>query len=134
MDDFVNRVNEMNKKIGSDCDMCKGRMNLAIVMDGSGSIGNADYVHAKQTAENLIDTFSVESVDIGYVLFSSGIQILFPLKSNLTRDQMKMKVDQSYYPSQGTRTDLGIVEGVTILKDVDSKTGEHRSIVSSYHL
>lgn len=123
VDDFVQRVNYMNKQFGSDCNMCKGRMNLTIVMDGSGSIGLGNYRYAKVAAENLIGTFSNELVDVGYVLFSSTVEVIFPLKSNLTRDQMKEKIDQSRYPDSGTRTDLGIDEGATILGMGDSQTG-----------
>lgn len=130
MDDFVQRVNEMNKKLGSDCNMCRGRMNLAIVMDGSGSIGDNDYRFAKRAAEGLIDTFSNELVDVGYVLFSSTVEVIFPLRSNLTRDQMKKNIDESRYPDGGTRTDLGIDEGVTILGKADNHTGEYSLMVT----
>lgn len=123
-DEFIERVNAMNKEFGSDCSVCKGRMNLAIVMDGSGSIGYNNYRFAKQSAENLIDTFSNESVDVGYVLFSSEVEVIFPLKSNLTRDQMKEKIDESEYPDGSTQTNRGINEGTTILRMADNTKGE----------
>ncbi|XP_031625312.1 uncharacterized protein LOC116341994 [Contarinia nasturtii] len=122
-EEFVKRVNAMNKKFGTDCNMCKGRMNLAIVMDGSGSIGANDYKYAKQAADNLIDTFSNDLADVGYVLFSTSVEVIFPLKSNLTRDQMKQKIDDSYYPDGGTKTNLGIEEGCTILQMAVNDTG-----------
>ncbi|KAG4066385.1 hypothetical protein HA402_000609 [Bradysia odoriphaga] len=102
--------------------MCQGRMNLAILMDGSGSIGSGDYIHAKEAAKALIGTFSNDLVDIGYVLFSGGTDVIFPLKSNLTRDQMKEKIDKSTYPDGSTRTDLGIHVGVAILGKTDNIT------------
>lgn len=122
---FVQRVYEMNKKFGSDCNMCQGRMNLAIIMDGSGSIGAGDYRYAKQTAGQLIDTFSNELlVDIGYVLFSKVAEVIFQLKSNLTRGQMKKKINDSRYPDSSTATHLGIDEGVRILGKAHNNTGE----------
>lgn len=124
MEDYVERVNEMNKDFGTDCNMCKGRMNLAIIMDGSGSIGGENYVYAKQAAENLIDTFSYNLADVGYVLFSSSVEVIFPLKSNLTKDQMKQKIDASNYPDYYTQTHRGIDEGVTILGVADNQSGE----------
>lgn len=131
---FEQQVIEMNKLFGSDCNMCKGRMNLAIVMDGSASIGSKNYGYAKLAAKNLIDTFSNDSVDVGYVLFSSTVEVIFPSKSNLTRDQMKHMIDESRYPSVGTSTDLAIDEGVTILEKADNHTGEYNLIVTCYHL
>lgn len=115
----------MNRRFGSDCNMCKGRMNMAIVMDGSASIGAGDYIYAKQAAKNLIGTFSNDSVDVGYVLFSNTVEVIFPLKSNFTRDQMKEKIDESSYPNDYTATHLAIDKGVTILGKADNHTGEY---------
>lgn len=125
-DEFINRVNAMNDKFGSDCNNCQGRMNLAIIMDGSGSIGSQDYERAKTAAVNLLDTFSTDLVDVGYVLFSSSVDVLFPLKSNLTRDQMKKEILESRYPDMGTRTDLAIDKGVTVLGTENDATGNYR--------
>lgn len=126
VDDYINRVNAMNEKLGFDCNTCRGRMNLAIVMDGSGSIGPQNYQHAKEVAGNLIYSFSNDSVDVGYVLFSNKVEIIFPLKSNLTRNQMKTKIHGSQYPGETTRTDLAIDVGVTVLGKADNSTGENR--------
>lgn len=127
--DFIERVNEMNKKYGTDCNMCEGRMNLVICMDGSGSIESANYLDAKEAAENLIDTFSNNSVDVGYVLFSSSVEVLFPLKSNFTRDQMKDLITNSQYPGLSTQTHRAIQEGITILGDSDDHSGKYQFIV-----
>lgn len=125
VDDFIKRVKEMNKAFGSNCNMCEGRMNFILLMDGSGSIGKKDYNIAKQTAEKLVDKFSINSTDIGYILFSYAVNVIFPLKSHLTRDQMKRKIDQSPYPGGGTATQLGIDECVRIIEKADDHTGEN---------
>lgn len=123
VDEFRNRIKAMNDKFGSDCNVCKGRMNLAIVMDGSASIGAQNYLYAKQSAINLINTFSNTSVDIGYVLFSTEVDVLFELKSNWTRDKMKKVIEESYYPDRSTQTDLAINDATTTLSTADDSTG-----------
>lgn len=125
VNDFIKRVDDMNKQFGSDCNMCQGRMDMVMLMDGSGSIYRPNYLIAKQNAKNLIDTFSNNAMDIGYISFSTGVEVIFPLRSNLTRDQMKEKIDQSRYPDGGTQTHLGIDEGVKMLVKADNHTGEN---------
>ena len=122
-DKFIKDVKNMEKEFGPYCDNCQGRMNLAIVMDGSGSIRRDNYIFAKKAVENLLDTFSNQSVDVGFVVFSSTSEIVFPLNSNLTRKKMKDKIESSDYPGESTRTDLGIDDGTRILSNVTTKVG-----------
>lgn len=113
----------MEAEFGQFCDNCQGRMNLAIVMDGSGSILKENYEYAKTAVVNLIDTFSEQSFDVGFVVFSSYSEVIFPLNSHLTRDQMKKKILNSKYPAGMTYTQWGINDGVKILEKADNSKG-----------
>ena len=122
-EEFSEEVTKMEKEHGQFCDECKGRMNLAIVMDGSGSIGGPDFEFARTSVINLINTFAEDYFDIGFVVFSDNSQIIFPLKSRLTRDEMKEKIRKSPYPGSGTSTNLGIDDGIRILNNATKRAG-----------
>ena len=68
---FIGNVKEMEKR-----NKCHGRMNLAIVMDGSGSIGDSNFNLARKFVVDLISTFSENNVNLGYVIFSSAAQVI----------------------------------------------------------
>lgn len=67
---FIAKVKEMEKR-----NKCRGRMDLAIVNDGSGSIGEPDFALAKKFVNDLISTFSLENVNLGYIVFSTSAQV-----------------------------------------------------------
>ena len=126
---FIEDVQEMEKEYGQFCDNCKGRMNLAIVMDKSRRIGYSDDNIAKSSVVKMLDTFSIEFVDVGLVAFSSFSSVIFPLKSNLTRELMKTRIEASGYPGGSTRTDLGINNGIRIQNNADTKVGVPKVMV-----
>ena len=118
VESFMNDVNHMEKTYE-----CRGRMDLAIVMDGSGSIGKGNYILARRFVANLIDTFSLDSVKVGFVVFSAKSEVIFGLDSNLTADQMKEEIMKSPYPALDTQTDQGIDEAIGLLTKAHQREG-----------
>jgi hypothetical protein len=96
---------------------CFGRMNLEIVLDGSGSIGQQDYDKAKEFVAELVSTFSLASTRIGLTVYSSSTTEVFPLNNVLTSAEMDARIRSAPYPGMSTRTDLGIDDAVVQLQN-----------------
>ena len=126
---FIIGVKEMEDNYGNNC---SGLMDLAIVMDGSGSInsnGEDNYKQAKEFVVKLIETFSIESVNIGFVVFSDSARVVFPLNTYLNSSQMQSIIMNSSYPNGWTNTNLGIKSGVEILNNAKNRPGVPKILV-----
>jgi hypothetical protein len=76
-DTFTAGIQELERE-----STCFGRMNLEIVLDGSGSIGTEDFEKAKEFVADLVSSFSLASTRIGVIVYSSRLTALFPRKED----------------------------------------------------
>ena len=121
---FIRDVEELEKEYN-----CSGRMDLAIVMDGSGSIISNNFEYAKTFAVKLIQMFSLDSVRVAFIVFSASSEVIFGLDSNQTKDQMKDMIMEVSYPEGLTFTNLGIRDGVSALNRGQEKEGVPKVMV-----
>jgi len=96
---------------------CFGRMNLEIVLDGSGSIDPADFEKAKQFVAELVSTFSLASTRIGMTVFSDAVTTIFPLNNVLTAQEMDDRIRNAVQPQSTTATHLAIDDAVRELQN-----------------
>jgi uncharacterized protein with von Willebrand factor type A (vWA) domain len=102
---------------------------MIIVMDSSGSIGEANYQIALQFVANLSAAFTASSRSrLGFNLFSYKTQTIIPITNSLSRDEIQTAILSSPYLSGGTRTDLGVKAA---LKDfqLNARPGVPRTLV-----
>lgn len=97
---------------------CEGRVDLCIVLDGSGSIGANDFRLAKNFTASLVGTFSLESSRIGFVVYSSNAFTVFPVENRLSIAQMQANIINTGYPGGGTSTGTGIRQAVALFRNL----------------
>ena len=102
---------------------CGGRMDLALVMDASGSIGSENYEKAKDFVIELVGKFNLNTSKIGLVIFSDWAEIIFDLKSDLNLEEISEKIESSPYPGDYTHAEYGIEAAVNILFNVTTRVG-----------
>jgi uncharacterized protein with von Willebrand factor type A (vWA) domain len=102
---------------------------MIIVMDSSGSIGEANYQIALQFVANLSTAFTASSRSrLGFHLFSSNTRKIIPITNSLSPDEIQTAILSSPYLRRGTRTDLGVK---TALRDFQlyARPGVPRTLV-----
>jgi hypothetical protein len=110
-----------------DCSIdCRGRMDLCVVLDGSGSINADDFKLAKEFVANLIGTFSLENVRVGVIVYSRIASVLFSLDNKLSISQMKSTVRDANHPKLGTNTSGAMLEAVQMFKHSEQRRGVPR--------
>lgn len=107
-------------------DVCPGRMDLCIVLDSSGSIGAPNYQKAKDFVAHFINTFSLDSVRVGFIVFSTDVYTVFEVDNTLTMDEMMATVQQVPYYSLDTNTNGAILKAVELLTKSDRMDGSPR--------
>lgn len=87
---------------------CRGKLDLCVVLDGSGSIGDENYQKAKDFVATIIESFSLEHTRIAMIVFSNEPTTVFELNNGKNIKQLANLAKTAIYPDAGTRTDLGI--------------------------
>ncbi|OQV18313.1 hypothetical protein BV898_07518 [Hypsibius exemplaris] len=104
---------------------CSGRMDLSIVLDGSGSVGATAFREALGFVNNLIETFSSANstvagdagVRFAFMVYSDWQEIRFLLNNALTPAEMRRQVSTTYYPEGGTYTGAAITAAVNMFSE-----------------
>ena len=89
---------------------CPGPLDLTIVVDGSDSISDDNFMAIKTAIIGLLDELILgeDNVKFGLVLYSSNITHVLGLSSN--KEQIRTQVAALVHARQGTNTHLGIRE------------------------
>lgn len=94
----------------------RGKYDLIVVLDGSGSIGAATFEVAKQMTWLLIQSTLVNTnhTRIGLVVFSSASQKVIELNNNLPINEIQRIILNYPYPGGGTMTHEALDDAVGI--------------------
>lgn len=90
--------------------VCPFAMDVAFLLDSSGSIGQNNYLDMKRFINEVIDHFQISPKDthVGVVSFSTQAQTEIRFTSKQTVDTIKPSVLNITYQSGATRTHLGL--------------------------
>jgi collagen type VI alpha len=115
-------------KLEDEAPPCEGKMDMVVVLDGSGSVGDKEFDKAKAFVANLLDTFSNDTnfVRKAFIVFSATSTTLFNLTSGLNATQMRDTVVHAGYPGQGTETNAAILAAVRLFENAPNRTGVPR--------
>ncbi|XP_078580606.1 uncharacterized protein LOC144864418 isoform X3 [Branchiostoma floridae x Branchiostoma japonicum] len=92
---------------------CQGRsldFDLALLLDGSGSVGADNFNLVKQFAKRLVDNFEISQTDtkVGVVQYSSSSNVEFYLNAFSTKQAVLDAIDAVTYQQGGTNTGAAI--------------------------
>ncbi|CAH1241297.1 COL6A3 [Branchiostoma lanceolatum] len=92
---------------------CLGRsldFDLALLLDGSGSVGADNFNLVKQFAKRLVDNFEISQTDnkVGVVQYSSSSNVEFYLNAFSTKQPVLDAIDGIVYQQGGTNTGAAI--------------------------
>ncbi|XP_066300013.1 collagen alpha-3(VI) chain-like [Branchiostoma lanceolatum] len=92
---------------------CLGRsldFDLALLLDGSGSVGADNFNLVKQFAKRLVDNFEISQTDnkVGVVQYSSSSNVEFYLNAFSTKQPVLDAIDGITYQQGGTNTGAAI--------------------------
>ncbi|XP_078660839.1 uncharacterized protein LOC144905190 isoform X3 [Branchiostoma floridae x Branchiostoma belcheri] len=101
---------------GSTCQSytaCQGRsldFDLALLLDGSGSVGADNFNLVKQFAKRLVDNFDISQTDtkVGVVQYSSSSNVEFYLNAFSAKQPVLDAIDAITYQQGGTNTGAAI--------------------------
>lgn len=90
--------------------VCPFAMDVAFLLDSSGSIGQNNYLDMKRFINEVIDHFHISPKDthVGVVSFSTQAQTEIRFTSKQTADAIKPSVLNITYQGHGTYIDLGL--------------------------
>ncbi|KAK6972677.1 matrilin-3 [Biomphalaria glabrata] len=95
--------------------ICRRKLDLVFVFDGSNSVGENNFKGALEVVANAVDIFVVgpEDTRVGVVLFSTNVSDSIGLQTD--SNTFKIRVKNLVYPDETTSTHLGINKAAEIL-------------------
>eukprot|EP00058_Branchiostoma_floridae_P018920 XP_002604409.1 hypothetical protein BRAFLDRAFT_220331 [Branchiostoma floridae] len=86
--------------------ICNALMDLFFVLDGSGSVTDANFDKMKQFAKNVVNAFdiSASSTRVGVVQYSDSNTLEFNLGDHADKPSTLAAIDSIVYQGGGTRT------------------------------
>ncbi|OXA51076.1 Pancreatic lipase-related protein 2 [Folsomia candida] len=107
--EFIGKTDQYYKE-----DKIRGRYDMILVLDGSGSIGPADFERARTAVAELLGPFAETQVRVGLITFSTAVTTNFQLDNRYTENEMRNAIRSIPYPGGGTNTHLGINEAINM--------------------
>ena len=89
---------------------CKTKLDIGIVLDGSGSISQNEFNSYKSFIVELIEQFGVSdsATRVGLVSFSDKANLVFPLGRLIAFSQLQRELAKLSQPGGSSRLDLGM--------------------------
>ena len=89
--------------------VCRSRVDLAFVVDGSGSIeyyGKGNFRRCLRFVERVVRKFKIGSrqTRVGFILYSSSARVIFSFTRYRRKSSMLSAIRRIRYPRGGTRT------------------------------
>ena len=107
---------------------CKAKVDIGILLDGSGSIdfqSPGNFEKCKKFLQNLVSSFNVakDGTHVGLVVFSSNADIIFSFEKYLDAKPMMDAIAKIQYPAAGTYTGKALDLVRTGLFEVSARQG-----------
>ena len=88
--------------------VCRSRLDLAFLIDGSGSIaksGKGNFRRCLNFVKRIVASFKISPsyTRVGAAVFSTGTWLVFDFKRDRTKQQIFRAIDGIRYPRGGTR-------------------------------
>lgn len=98
--------------------MCNVPGDVVVVMDGSDSIADDDFIRQKNFVADLIDNFEIgaESLHVGLIVYSTLIGDTVGLVPTKSKDLLKILARNLRHPKIGTNTARGIERARQMIK------------------
>lgn len=86
--------------------VCQTAVDLAFILDGSGSVGSRNFGQVKNFVKNIVDFFNIGSsgTHVAVVTYSTYTRLEFNLKAYYTKSQIKYAVGNIGYRGGWTYT------------------------------
>lgn len=95
---------------------CNSKLDVVLVLDGSGSVGYSGWAATKRFAKNMVDRMYLDyedGVQAGVVLFSWRVEIVRAMSSD--RAELDAAIDGMNFPRSMTNTGEAIRTGMNIM-------------------
>lgn len=86
--------------------VCKARVDLGFIVDGSGSVGRANFIRCLNFIKNLVSSFAISPRNsrVGILLYSSRVIPVFSFGQYKRLRGVLRAISRIKYPSGGTKT------------------------------
>ena len=122
---FLVKIKEMEEQKPN----CTGKLDVGLVLDGSGSVGSGNFNTARNFVISLINTFSLNTTRVGFIIYSSAVTKIFPLENSLTQAQMTSAIKAFRYEGGGTNTNEAIRQAVLDMQAASARPGIPRALI-----
>ncbi|XP_022800544.1 uncharacterized protein LOC111338336 isoform X2 [Stylophora pistillata] len=89
---------------------CQAKVDIAFLLDGSGSIGKENFKKCLRFLRNFVQSFNIakDGTHVGVVLFSKTAEVVFSFEKYLDSKSMVEAIDKITYPAKSTYTGIGL--------------------------
>ena len=96
---------------------CKKQVDLALILDASGSVGKKDYGKAKKFLQNLVGQISVSAneVRVGVIVYSNRAGTFIKLNKYFKVADLKRAIARLPYLGRATNTPAAIYHAIRLL-------------------
>ena len=122
---FLIKIREMEEQKPN----CTGKLDVNVVLDGSGSVGSANFNIARNFVVSLINTFSLNTTRVGFIVYSTAVTKVFPLENALSQQQMTAAINAFRYEGGGTNTNEAIRQSVRDMEAATGRPGIPRALI-----
>jgi hypothetical protein len=114
---------DRGEQFDNSTNICTGKMDYVIVLDGSESVTYPNYELCKRFVMDLISVHPLQKVRHGFIVFGSEAQQVFSLDNYLTLEELKGAVYDFPYPSSKTNTNEALQEAYRTFLESEERPG-----------
>ncbi|CAG7836561.1 unnamed protein product [Allacma fusca] len=118
-DEFVHLVTTFEEAKIS----CNGKMDLVVVLDGSGSVRSENFEKSKNFVAKLFAQYSIDTTRLGFIVYATGVKVELALGSGNTAKNIQNIVEEAFFPSGGTNTNGAIKVALNLFKTAKPRPG-----------
>nr|KAG5705795.1 hypothetical protein BaRGS_027454 [Batillaria attramentaria] len=110
---------------GDITEQAKDEMDLAFILDSSGSVSRSDFLLMLRFAADIVDVMDVSNdvVRVADIVYASSVRVEFDFNDYTSKDDLRKRILATYYLGGGTATSLGLNKASEILFSTSSSVG-----------
>jgi hypothetical protein len=127
--EYKDAVKRLESDGGNECEPL---FDVALILDGSGSIEDNDFEIAKVFISDLVKSFNMEegATRLSFILFGENAYKIFDFNHNMTTEQIHNTILNVIHPKEYTNTPAGLLMAVDFYKAILPRSGVPQVVIT----